>query len=563
MPSLMQYIGKVLFEAPGSAATKKTGELISKKGKVKPKVVVYTDNTGGTAAFEEPDYDWEQIQKAMHADAWLNQAFLKYKELMWKEGYYLKSADQDAVIYLKKRFQILGLAQNRAMDDLLTDVSDSLVRYHNAFLIKARDSKPYDLSGFKVQAVIGTKPVGGYFIAPVETMLIKVDKNGNVLGYQQDINGIKTDFKPEDVIHFTYDREPGTQWGHPWILSVLEDLRSLRLMEEDMLNVYHKEVTPVYIYKIGGEDGRYMIEQEDIDAAQEQVKEMHDVGAMVMPGSDSLDVIGSKNASLDITPYIDHWRGRVISGFGLSEHHLGLSSNANKVNAAAMDSALYDKLKSYQSTLENAITLEIIFELLLEGGFAPFNPTGDDQMVFFEFKEIDLESRVKLENHISVLWLQNMITHGQMREMLGLDVDPVHKEEYHLDMVEITLTELSGSLTGPEGGTNPNSPAKGTAGSKDNPANQKGNRGAPKIKKSSYNFDAAISNILNNKEEDPNKIISLIEDLYLELLFVKEKKEVDLFYRELISLASLNNITEESKNYIKNKLDNLIVDVTI
>jgi hypothetical protein len=560
MPSLIQYIGKI-FEAPGSGNAKKSGELLTKKGKVKPKVTVYTSNTGGTPQFETPDYDWEQIQKAFTADAWLNQAFLKYRELMWKEGYYLKGMDPNAVNYIKKRFQILGLAQGRSMDDLLIDVSDSLVRYHNAFLVKARDDKPYQLSGLQAQAAIGNKPVGGYFIAPVETMQIKVDKNGNVLGYLQDLNGIRTEFKPEDVVHFTYNRQPGTQWGEPWVLSVLEDLRSLRLMEEDMINVYHKEVTPVYTYKIGGEDGRFTVEQEDIDAAQEQVKEMHDVGAIIMPGTDDIQVIGAQGKSLDIAPYINHWRSRVISGFGLAEHHLGITSGTNKSNATAMDSALYDKLKAYQTTIENAISGEIIYELLLEGGFVPFNPSGDDSMCYFEFKEIDLESRVKLENHISVLWLQNMITHGQMREMLGQDVDQEHAEKYHIDMVELPLTEASKAMTGPEGGSNPNSPAKGTSGSKNNPSNQKGNRGAPKMKAASYDFDRALIEYVYAVDEDER--ISKAEQIYLELLFVKEKKEADLFYNELRLLSNIDVISEETKDYLLNRLHNLDVDVTL
>ena len=557
MSSFIQYIGKV-FEAPGSSNSKKTGELISSRGKVKPKIVVYTNNTGNTTAFEAPEYDWEQIQKAFAADSWLNQAFLKYRELIWKEGYYFKGPDEAATQYIKKRFQILGLAQGRSMDDLLTDVSDSLIRYHNAFLIKARDDKPYQIAGLKVTGING-KAIGGYFIAPVETMQIKVDKNGNVKGYLQEISGIRTEFKPEDVIHFTYNRQPGTQWGHPWILPALEDLRTLRLVENDMINVFHKEVTPTYVYKIGDGTLGMQIDQEDIDAAQEQIEDMYDVGAIIIPGTDSIDVIGSEGKALDVAPYINHWRGRVISGFGLSEHHLGITAGTNKSNAASMDAALYDKLKSYQTTLENAISMEILFELLLEGGYSPFNATADDQMVIFEFKEIDLEARVKIENHISVLWLQNMITHGEMREMMGQDVDPENKDNYHIDMVEIPLTQASGNIS--SAGDNPNSPAKGTAGSKNNPSNQKGNRGAPKMK-SSYNFKGTLNNILSLSEDSVLSKESLIEQLYTQLLFTCDKKDADMFYKELIVLTSVDYISEKTQYYLINKLQNLVNSVT-
>jgi hypothetical protein len=148
---------------------------------------------------------------------------------------------------------------------------------------------------------------------------------------------------------------------------------------------------------------------------------------------------------------------------------------------------------------------ELFFELLIEGGFDPITAqrTGkSDPGVNFEFKEIDVDAQIKRENHTSVLWLQNMMKHDEMRERIGMIVDDTYVDDYHIDMVEIPLAEASKAITGPEGGASPNSPAKGSAGSKNNPANKTGNRGGPKIKKAWDELGSTVESLATRGDWD-------------------------------------------------------------
>lgn len=485
MPSFIKYFTNAGAGSPGRKA-KGTDPRSELQKSVKPKVLHFVTGGGGKQTFSAAPYNWEQIDRAADTDSYVGQALLRYRELMWKEGYGLKSADPNALTYIKQRMRVLGLAQGQSFESLFKEIGENLVKYHNCFILKVRSADVGKMAGLNIKGLDGKDPVGGYFVIHPKTITIAEDMFGNVFAYRQTVQGggaAPIDFKPEDIIHIRHARKSGTQWGVPFLDSAIEDIRSFRLLEEDMLTVSHSEIFPLLHYMVNGAKPEWTVDDSDIQKAYEELLMMKDNGAIVTKGADKIEILGAGGKSLDVTPYINHFKERAIVGLGLSPSQLGVSTG--KGSDGDVDVKTYDKIKTYQDVIEDCINNDIFFELLIEGGFDPITAqrTGKaDPGVLFEFKEIDVDAQIKRENHDSVLWLQNMLTHSEMRERLGMVVDPNHQDEYHIDMIELPLAEASKAVTGPEGGANPNSPAKGSAGSKNNPANQKGNRGGPKVK---------------------------------------------------------------------------------
>lgn len=450
--------------------------------KVRPKAIKSAE---GGSEFVESPYDMEAIDNLIEVDSYVQRVLERKQDLVWKEGYDLKGANPEAVKYIKQRFDLLGLAMNEPIEQTLSRVTHDLITYNNAFIVKTRDIRPQQLTGMKYQGMNGGDPVAGYSTAAVSTMSIKTDDYNRVKKYKQSAAGNEKTFKVEDVIHFGYNVETGNVWGKPFLTQAIEDVRSFRIIEEDILNLIHKEIYPLYMYLIG--DELRQPDQEDINRATNALEQLREVGGMAMPGKDKIEVVGAGNKTTGFDSSIAHFKERVIVGQGVAPYQIGLESSMNKSTAERMDAALYDQIKSYQRTVEGAINSQIIFELLLEGGFDPLGLTTDiSDAVMFEFKEIDVTSQIARENHIGHMFVENQIKHGEQREMLGLEVDPETADLYFYEMVSIPLAEAGGM---DEGGSNPNSPNKGASGSKDQPSNQYKKKGAPKTVASEYDED--------------------------------------------------------------------------
>jgi len=276
-------------------------------------------------------------------------------------------------------------------------------------------------------------PVVGYYIVPAETIEIRRNKHNKVLKYRQRVDHIVDGFKtkrqpqwsPDEMIHFSIDKKPGRAFGTPFIVSVMDDVIALRQMEEDIQNLVHKELFPLYKYKVGTDD--HPAEPEEIDAAAAELANLRTDGGLVLPDRHDVEVIGAQENALDATGYLRHFLNRVITGLGLAPHHLGvMEEGGNRSVTDRLDIALYDKIKGYQRYLSDMIRLTIFSEILLEGGFDPITHPlveGMSDRCEFKFREIDVDTQVKKETHSIQKFANNTIDIRELRLEMGYDPD--------------------------------------------------------------------------------------------------------------------------------------------
>ena len=82
-------------------------------------------------------------------------------------------------------------------------------------------------------------------------------------------------------------------------------------------------------------------------------------------------------------------------------------------NADSMESQAHDTVKYIQKKFSEFTEAFIINELLLEGGFNPI--TNENDRVYFNFNEISLDTKIKVENHMINQFQSNVITFEEMR----------------------------------------------------------------------------------------------------------------------------------------------------
>ena len=99
----------------------------------------------------------------------------------------------------------------------------------------------------------------------------------------------------------------------------------------------------------------------------------------------------------------------------------------------SMEEQEHDAVKFYQRTLAIFIENTIFTELLIEGGFNPV--INEQDIVHFQFNEINLDTKVKMETHAMNQFQGNAIPFEEMRQMLGKRADNVDETRLFANMI--------------------------------------------------------------------------------------------------------------------------------
>lgn len=404
---------------------KDKAKKISEIKKVPHSEFSYT--SGRTMGLEEgyvpSEYDLAEIGVVEDVEGIVRQANQKKIALMYKEGFDWIGSNPLTIQYVKTRLAQIERASRISTSTLLRRIGESLVKSSNAFVAKARNP---ECSGGKVRTTPEgktLKPVAGYFLLPPETMRVKINDNtGKILGWRQQMpDGRTKDYNPDDIIHFSIYRKEGFVFGTPVLVPVMDDIRSLRHIEENIELLIYQNLFPLFQYRIGTdqqpagytEDGK-----DEIDVAKEQIQYMPAEGGIVTSHRHEIKMIGSEGRALRAEKYLEYFRERVIAGLGISTIDLGQAYSANRASANTLSRQLIDSVKDIQDVLEEQFAMEVVSELLLESTFG-FDVLSEKNIVKLRFREIDIENRVRVEEHAANMFDKNGLTYSEFRSALG------------------------------------------------------------------------------------------------------------------------------------------------
>ena len=362
--------------------------------------------------FKRPEYNLTEIKEAAEADSYIKIAFSKYSYLLFKEGYQLKSENQQAIDYVDRRFKIMSLATGKPMEMLFQEIGDDLVKYSNAFLIKSRVDK---IPTVKAKGVLDDFPVGGYFRVDPASIKIKRDKYGNILKYEQGVGLNKKQFKPEDVIHMYYDKDANNSFGTPRVIAALDDVKLLRKIEGNVVALVHRFAMPLYQWKIGLPQQGFQASDTEIKKAKREIETSTLDGLLITNEKSEIKAIGAEGNALDAKPYLEYFENRAFSALELSASQMG--RGGAKQDADSMEAQIHNTVKYIQRVMSIWIENTIINELLLEGGFDILDSNNE---VKYVFNEISIETKIKKENHEMLKYQSNGTTFEEFRRELGM-----------------------------------------------------------------------------------------------------------------------------------------------
>jgi hypothetical protein len=232
-----------------------------------------------------------------------------------------------------------------------------------------------------------------------------------------DIGAQSKDFKPEDVIHFYWNRKGSDVFGTPWTLPGLDDVRMLRRLEEFAQMLISKHLFPIFQYKVGTKE-QPTIEFEggtsEVATVEAMVGDLPQQGCIFTSHRHEVVAIDTKGA-LDISKYLEHFDGRALSSLGLSAVDIGRGDSSNKGTAQVMNQTRVDRCTRIQRVLTEFFNDQVVFSFLMELGLEPFDLENE---VTLEFAPPDTEERRSQEKHDLEMFQNDMLSHDETRKCL-------------------------------------------------------------------------------------------------------------------------------------------------
>jgi len=485
-----------------------------------------------------PEFDFQQVFTYYHNEPLIERAISKRVSLMFKNGWKIVGKDKSLVKQINERFFEKCLISGKTPTSFLIELCELLLRYSNAFIYKKRvASEETNESGvvYKVGKKI-IKPTTTYQLISPLVMKPKLDKDGRIiqwLQYSVDKSREVAKYNPNDIIHLHMNRETGFIFGKPKILSIVQDVDALRIIEENVQMLIAIHLFPLYQYIVGTEERPAKILPNgttEVDAVQEMVESLPTQGVIFTPERHKIQAV-STDSVMDVNPYLSYFKNRLYTGLGVSSVDMGEGDTSNRGTAVTISQALKDSIGFDQTLISEMLNATILKDIILE---IPGTKNELVQLLMstnFRFLTIDVDEKIKKETHAQALYNSGAISHNEMRD--AVNQDPWVSEQDLIDNTttgikfkfQVVLAELAAKLksqmtTASAGGTEPKTSAAKSSASTERytsnilrPENAQGKKLDPKRLTNSLDWSAFGL----DAETDSDKINTISEWLIEEI----------------------------------------------
>ena len=497
--------------------------------------------------FEDAEYNLLDIDNAYSTDSYVRQCVDKIVEKIFKEGFGFYGKNPNAIEYIKIRLTYMAETTQQPLQSLLNDMAEDMVKYHNIVLVKSRKADESQMPpGVTVNGIDGAEPVAGYFCLHPGTMTVKRDSTGLIQSWKQEVDGSDTtvNFNPSEIVHIYYKRKKGNAFGEPFLLPVLDDIRALRFLEENVVNMVYKHTNPFFHITVGDDESPGS--PQEVEEVRVEIENMDPAGGLVTNNRVTFNSVEADKA-VDAKGYLEYLEARVFSGLGISAVQFGRGDTSNRNTADSMTDELSDRIKAFQQAIETGINFFIIKDLLIEGGFDPLN--NPDDIVTFEFLENDLDRKIKAENHAIYKYEHNSITEDEMRDEIGKDPITDRSKMFQTLITQANAThESSLSSSSTTSSSSNKEQGTGETNNKNKPTNQHGTKTSSK-----KTTNSVIEQILKDNYKDVAQILN-IPDYGAKTICAVLKDQINK--DRLLDKVYIDNISDRINNlskYFNNK----------
>ena len=401
-----------------------------------------------------PEYDMLEPFVMYDTEAYLKQATTRRLALMFRNGYEIVTdLDQDIeqgtknIDYIYKRLNTLEYVTNEPTNAFFRKILFNMLLGSNCFLRKIRGE---ELSPGTRNKGEGTrpnnnnkKPVFRYQLIPSHSILPYFER-GIIRHWRRffDTGAPWEDYQLDEIIHLKWDVKPGHVYGTPRTVGVRDDIFALRRFEENIELLFVNHLFPFFHVKIGTEKAPCTYGpngESEIDTIRYQIETMPKEGIFVSDERVAVDVVGAEGKSLEVKEFLTHLKSRVFTGLGMSGIDMGEGHDATRATADNISQNLKDAVKSDTESFGDMLRLHFFKEWFLEANYSVSvqKAVATTKLIFHE---IDLDNKIKEENHNLNLYNAHLITEPEARKrlkrppMTTKDKSLTHYKEHILDL---------------------------------------------------------------------------------------------------------------------------------
>lgn len=410
--------------------------------------------------WSEGEYDLMAIFKLLKTEALFFKATQKKLTNAMKSGVGLHSDNDEVKAYINNRFQLMTLQTGISLPKIVKELMFYLIIASNAFVIKVRDknfqhAQSYELDGKEMHPVVGLFIPHPTSIKPRFKWVRFDGADGQIRNKLQLINWIFTNrrgvvnvFEPEDVAHFTLFKEEGMIFGTPEVIPVIDDIRTLRKMEEDIQLLIYRDLFPILHYQI---ENPSLIDHTstitELDQAKRDLERMMQDGGIATDARHKIQYIGSQGKHIEARPYVEYFQQRVLSGLGVSATDVGIGQQISGGTSQTMSAQMIDYVKFLQSEVTEQFNRMILTEMMLQ---YPSNKNifTEDMLPELKFGEVDIEWQIRKENHDADLFTKGVKTIDEIRNPMGQkDFSDEHFDRTHFGIYQKPQLDFQNKMT--------------------------------------------------------------------------------------------------------------------
>jgi len=261
-------------------------------------------------------------------------------------GYNIESDDEEA----KKLIQ--NLCDNIDLEDALLEATLYALIFGDAFLEKRHTT------GGGISRLYSVDP---------KTMIINYDKYGNIISYQQEIDGrkVEKEIKPEDIIHIRFLPIPGSPYGVSLIEPNIDIIDRKVSVEEAIYNSMRRHgIGHKWVLYVGTEKDGQTPPDATMDNIAKKLEDINEMNEIVLPWFMKLETIDEEGIE-GVEEYYDYFQTQLVVGLMCPEEALGQGKGSTE--------ACYDE----KTEILTKNGWKKYTELTSDDEIATYNPTQD------------------------------------------------------------------------------------------------------------------------------------------------------------------------------------------
>jgi hypothetical protein len=331
----------------------------------------------------------------------------------------------------------------RTTESFFKQILFNLLLCSNCFLQKIRNEKATIVS----QKENGPVPVAGYRLIPAH-MIFPYMENGIPVKWRRffDTGAPFEDISLEDIIHLKWDVKPGHRYGTPRTVGVRDDLFALRRLEENVELLFINFLFPLFHVAVGNDENPAGYDSEsgmsEVDLIHWQIQNMPKEGVFVTDERVKVTAVGAEGKALDYSKLMEHYKSRIYTGLGMSAVDMGDAKTAgSRSTADNISQNLKDSIKSDLETFGGMVRMSIFKEFFLEATYS-VSVQKAVARTWLHFHEIDLDNKIKFENHVIQLYLNNLVDEDEARQLIGKKkFQEVQRKKLNFDLHTVRLVK--------------------------------------------------------------------------------------------------------------------------